>query len=672
MKLLNVATVALNQTPFDWANNCRHIEAALVDARKSGATVVCLPELCITGYGCEDAFFSPDLQRRAFESLLEIATKTAGMIVSLGLPSVHNGALYNSVCLIADGKILGFVPKQHLAGDGVHYEPRWFKAWPAGEVSEITFDGKQYPFGDLLFECGGVKIGFEICEDAWTPQRPGINLAVRGADLILNPSASHFAFGKQETRRRLILEGSRAFCVTYLYANLLGNEAGRVIYDGSTMIATNGKMVAEGERFSYADYTLATAVIDVDITRSQRMRLTARQNYIPKTNREKRSIQTDFNFPNQQASVNETKLTAWETGEYLKEEEFARAIALGLFDYLRKSRCQQFVISLSGGADSAAVAVLVWLSIELGIRSIGKEAYLKKLGHIVSLQNGSTIKADIIHQLLICMYQATKNSSEETSCAAETLATRLDATFYNIDVDSLVDSYVKKISDLMGRKLNWRQDDITLQNIQARVRVPGIWMLANIGKGLLLATSNRSEAAVGYTTMDGDTSGSLAPIAGIDKAFLLHWLRWVEGTARGEDELSEIPRIPALAAINRQQPTAELRPQDKGQTDESDLMPYDLLDAIERAAIRDKQSPVEVYQVIQAEFPAYQNEQFAGWVRRFFQLWARNQWKRERYAPSFHLDDENLDPKTWCRFPILSGGFEAELDLLEKETDDVV
>jgi NAD+ synthase (glutamine-hydrolysing) len=177
----------------------------------------------------------------------------------------------------------------------------------------------------------------------------------------------------------------------------------------------------------------------------------------------------------------------------------------------------------------------------------------------------------------------------------------------------------------------------------------------------LVSTSNRSEAAVGYATMDGDTSGGLSPIAGIDKAFLRHWLCWIE-----KEGPEGIGAVPALAGVNSQLPTAELRPQDAHQTDEDDLMPYDLLDAIERAAIRDKLTPVEILHLFQARESQYSTEQLAQWIERFFRLWCRNQWKRERYAPSFHLDDENLDPKTWCRFPILSGGFERELRALRE------
>src|SRR5690606_27854740 len=142
------------------------------------------------------------------------------------------------------------------------------------------------------------------------------------------------------------------------------------------------------------------------------------------------------------------------------------------------------------------------------------------------------------------------------------------------------------------------------------------------------------------------------PIAGIDKNFLRKWLRWLEASGPHGGR-----PYPKLAAVNRQAPTAELRPQEAGQTDEQDLMPYDVLDSIERLAIRDKQVPLEVLRMLRPIYPSRSVRQLAAWVERFFRLWCRNQWKRERYAPSFHLDDENLDPKTWCRFPILSGGY---------------
>ncbi|MCE9546386.1 MAG: NAD(+) synthase [Planctomycetia bacterium] len=653
MDLVKIAAAAVNQTALDWPGNKHNIIAAIASARQLGASIVCLPELCITGYGCEDAFLSADVQKRARAVLLEVVEHTEGLIVSLGLPLLHHGALFNCACLIADGELLGFVAKQNLAGDGIHYEPRWFKPWPHRLSDDVEIDGQSYPIGEVIFECGGVRIGFEICEDAWAASRPGSALALSAVDVILNPSASHFAFGKQDVRRRLVLESSRAFGVGYVYANLLGNEAGRVIYDGACLIASGGRMAAEGRRFSFANHLITTAVLDLDTTRMNRAKLASFQP--AEEPRETRCVEHPFTFPKLAPEKAAAALGGWETGGKVKEEEFARAVSLGLFDYLRKSRANGFVVSLSGGADSAAVALLVSLLVKFGSHELGIAGLLKKLPHIGRLANAASDN-EIIHELLLCVYQATRNSSDTTRTAATELAAALHAEFMLLDIDQLVQSYIGIIAHGIGRELTWAQDDIALQNIQARVRSPGVWLLANLRGALLLSTSNRSEAAVSYATMDGDTSGGLSPIAGIDKAFLLRWLDWMHRTGpEGEGS------VPALSRIIVQAPTAELRPPAAAQTDEADLMPYELLDAIERAAIRDKHGPVEIFGLMRAEFPAYSAAQLAIWVERFFRLWSRNQWKRERYAPSFHLDDENLDPKTWCRFPILSGGFEQEL-----------
>jgi len=335
-----------------------------------------------------------------------------------------------------------------------------------------------------------------------------------------------------------------------------------------------------------------------------------------------------------------------------------------LLDYLRKSRSRGFVVSLSGGADSAATAVLVYLAVRLAAGELGHAGLLEKLGHLEELRD-TTDERQIVRALLLCAYQATRNSSQTTRDAARAVAESINAEYHELELDAVVDRYIDIIAEAIGRPLTWEQDDLTLQNIQARARAPSIWMLANLRRALLLSTSNRSEAAVGYATMDGDTAGGVSPIAGIDKAFLRRWLRWMQQHGPGETG-----PVCELEAVNKQQPTAELRPAEQHQTDESDLMPYDLLHAIERAAIRDKHSPLEVFEQMQPRFDQYSPRQLGQWVDRFFRLWSINQWKRERYAPSFHVDDENLDPKTWCRFPILSGGFRRELRELREYIDE--
>jgi NAD+ synthase (glutamine-hydrolysing) len=659
MQLIKVGAAVLNQTPFDWDNNKRNIVAAIHAASAAGVSILCLPELCISGYGCEDDFFRTDLRERAWQMLMDLLPETKGMVVSLGLPVPYNNALFNCAALVCDGSLIGLVPKQNLAGDGIHYEPRWFEAWDEGVVSKVTIGGKTYPIGDIHFNVGGVKIGFEICEDAWVGRRPGAKLTPKGVDVFLNPSASHFSFGKLEIRKRLVLEGSRAFNASYIYSNLLGNEAGRAIYDGGAIIASAGNLVAVGPRFSYEETELTTGVIDIAHTRMAQSRTFS---YHPEMSADRGDcVKAEFEFPKvEPAPTVPSKQLEWELTPQLREEEFARAVSLGLFDYLRKTRSRGYTVSLSGGADSSCVCCLVSLMVKLGVQQLGLEGFRSKLSYMPELQTASDEKA-LTAALLSCAYQASENSSDNTKQSARVLAEYLGARFFEFDIESVVDQYTSMVSKAIGRELNWKTDDIALQNIQARVRSPGIWLLANVQGSILLCTSNRSEGAVGYCTMDGDTSGGLAPISGVDKNFIRRWLRWMQQSGP-----RDLEPFTALSVVNDQTPGPELRPQEAHQAGEKDLMPYDVLDAIEEAAIENNQSAHDCYKLMRARFPAHSAETMAQWIQKFYNLWSRNQWKRERLAPALHVASRNLDPRTWRRSPILSGAFKAELDEMWK------
>lgn len=672
MKLIKVGAAVLNQTPRDWAGNLANIIQAIEEAKKEKVSILCLPEMCITGYGLEDDLFCADVAERALFKLAEIAKHTARIIVCVGLPVRFNNTLYNAVATIIDERVVGFTCKQHLAGDGIHYEPRHFKPWPAGvvqtlEVKNVAFEGKQkFPIGDIHFDIGGVKIGYEICEDAWVANRPGTVLATKGVDIYLNPSASHFSFRKLETRTNFVVDGSRAFNATYIYTNLVGNEAGRAIYDGGAIIASGGSLVARGKRFTYKNVLLTTAIVDVDSTKTSQTRTASFQPDVEEYN--KGCIDYYFSLPNVTEKTMHTIDEPWEYGMHIKEEECTRALGLALMDYMRKSHTQGFVVSLSGGADSAMVTYACAMGIRLAIQELGVAKFISKycphLGEGARCSDFSrwTLEEQIARLtslLITTAYQATENSGEVTRKAADEVAKALNVTHFEFDVQPVLNEYLK-IAKQAKPHLNWRDDDVTLQNLQARTRSPSIWILANMQQKLLLTTSNMSEAAVGYATMDGDTSGCVAPIAGLPKAFIRHYLEWVADT--GPEGLSEVP---AMWYIVRQQPTAELRPAEYKQTDEDDLMPYWLLHLIEGYVVKNRYVPVEIYHAIKREVE-YDNNQLIKDITKFFKLFSRNQWKRERYALSFHMDDHNLDPRTWCRTPILTGGYEEELKELEK------
>lgn len=608
---MKIAGATVNQTPIDWKNNTRNILGAVEEAKRQGVEILCFPELCITGYGCEDLFLSEWVPERAWQELLHIKDKCDRITVALGLPFRFEDVTYNAVCVISDRKILGITFKQNLARDGVHYEPRWFNEGEPGRISECIRGGERFGVGDIIYTVGGVRFGFEVCEDAWRKKdRPGYRLCERGVDLILNPSASHYAMGKSRLREQeVVIDGSRNFQCAYLFVNLLGNEAGRMIYDGDIIAGQNGKLIAVNQRLTFDDYRVMACNVDFHEP--------ARTPVVPSADNKE---------------IN---------------EEVTRAVSLALYDYIRKSKARGYVVSLSGGADSGICAIFVAEMVKRASAALG----WKKFCETFSLREAE-INSDwkaAVGKILACAYQGTKNSSPETLSAATALAGSIGAEFHRWTIDDAVHTFSSKIEEAIGRKLTWQTDDITLQNIQARTRSPIIWMLANIRRAVLLTTSNRSEGDVGYATMDGDTSGSLSPIAGLSKVFILQWLRWAE-TALDH---------PGLMAINNLQPTAELRPPERKQTDEDDLMPYPVLARIERLAIYERRSPAEINQQMAGEVDA---AHLKGYIRKFFRLWAQNQWKRERLAPAFHLDDFNVDPRSWCRFPILSSGFDDELE----------
>jgi NAD+ synthase (glutamine-hydrolysing) len=610
MAAYKIGAATLNQTPLDWKHNISNIKNALRQARKEQIDILCLPELCITGYGCEDLFLSNWLPKKAKGFIGELVNETENLFTTLTLPLYHKGELYNCAVIVSNKRILGVYAKQFMALDGVHYEPRWFKPWPRETISSIQIDGENYPFGDLTFEFKEWKIGFEICEDAWRgDDRPACRLFEQGVNLILNPSASHFAMQKTLERIDLVKETSKSFNCTYVFANLLGNEAGRMIYDGEILIAQDGELLLRNDLLSFDHFQV-------------------------------KHIDIEFGVQN----ISKTSQVILPDS---KEEEFPKATSLAFFDYLRKSKSNGYVLSLSGGADSSTCAVLVAEMVKRGLSQLGDSVFLNRI-------NKKSISAHsekgIIGSILTTAYQATKNSSETTLNAAKTLSESIGAKFHQWNVDNEIDEYTQKIEAIIGESLTWENHDIPLQNIQARARSPIIWMLANINNSILLTTSNRSEGDLGYATMDGDTSGSLAPISSVDKPFIISWLKYAE------EQLG----YSGLKLVNSLKPTAELRPSNQEQNDEDDLMPYSIMVEIEKLAIRDHQSPLEVFKALRPKKLEDENL-LKIHVKKFYRLWSQNQWKRERLAPAFHLDEFNVDPRTWCRFPILSSGFIEEL-----------
>ena len=611
---IRIASSNLNQTPLDWEKNLNNIKESIDLARKNNVKILCLPELAITGYGCQDLFYHNWFINKSYELLNEIKLLTKSITVIVGHPISFKEKLYNSCCIIKNQKILGFFLKSNLPNDGIHYEKRWFEAWKFGKVDKINFNEESYPIGTIQIEySNNLTLGFEICRDMWGIERPANYISTKKNLIIFNPIASHFAFKKFDFRKDLVVDSSKKFNCTYISVNLLGNESGKVIFEGDTILASKGELISVNNRFSFDDYSFSFYDIDFN-------NIIAEKNYM-----------TPNIF-----------------------EEFIDAFSLGLSNYLFKSKLNGFALSLSGGLDSSCIAILIYEMIKRIVIKKGVEEINQKLN--LNLEKSNDLHSNvriIINKILFTAYQETENSSETTKESAKILSNFIGSNHYEWSIDTEVNGIIDKISLATSRSYTWDKDDLALQNIQARVRSPFIWFIANSNNLLLLSTSNRSESSVGYSTMDGDSSGSISPIAGIDKIFIKNLLKYLQNEFSYE----------CLSKVLKLKPSAELKPLNYKQYDENDLMPYEILSKIERYFIKERKSPIEIFNKLKKDKIAEENS-LKKFIKTFFDLLGKNQWKRERTAPSFHFDDYSLDSALWFRFPILSKNFKEELKKL--------
>ena len=687
MTFAHVAIATLNQTVGDWRGNRERILDAAQQAEHRGAKLLLCPELSISGYSLLDRVYRQSTLTESFNSLLKVAdaSKNLDLILCVGLPICVNTVLYNAAAVVAKGRVWGFSCKSHLAHGDVEYEERYYAAWPQGHTDEWLAPNQQrYPIGALLFNDERVGcFAFEICEDAFRSVHPSGLSTLAGADIILNPSASWFSIGKHAARRDLIKQRSREGLCAYLYASLLGADNTRLIFDGAGFICNEGELLSEADRLRLdRDVNIIDEQIDLASLRRNRRETGSWRRQVSAQMGTKNSVMTKVELGNwpikeQSSEVSrdttsaynkhvlpdylqasggtlEASLDWWVNEKNLgqKQEikatelalvELELALCLGLHDYLRKARIDSVALALSGGRDSAMVALLVYRVWRYRYPQASHEEIQAKL-----------------KQCFHCAYLATENSGSATQTAAQTLAQELGAKFYDLNIQEALQAHHQLISSALNRPLSWDNevDDITLQNVQARLRGSVIWMIANSHKALLLATSNKSEAAVGYTTMDGDTSGGLSPIADIPKSLVSHWLNW----ARQRYQLT------SLDLINGLEPSAELRPNHEAQTDEDDLMPFEILDQLIYGFCQLALSPLELFKrywpVWQDRYATPQDLQVH--IVKFVRLFCFSQWKRERFAVSFRVMTYDLDPKGGGRYPVIQAPFTEELEALDQ------
>jgi len=648
MRLVRIGVGAISVKVGDFAQNRRRLSAVVQAARDQGVHLLVTPELGISGYSLEDRLWWPEIARRSWDALLELAEDCAGISVFVGLPVRHDSLLYNAAALIHDGRVRGLVLKENLPTYSIFYEGRQWTPWTDG-ATEIN----GIPAGDLVFRLPYGLVSAEICEDLWSAESPAHDRVIAGAEIICNSSASPFTPRKNAQRRRLIAVAAEHLTCVYAYANLLGCDSSRLVFDGGGFIATPGRVVAEGPILSKHMTTLATGVVDLeDIGRRRAENSTWRQEAVRRRGTVKTQVidvdtgeyapaalddyvvQMPGSFFDaaapRDAAVAEN---GDESARYL--DELFDALVLGLRDYFEKvGAFERFLVALSGGRDSAlcllmAVNAAKWLK-----EGAEADRYAERIG-TVYLPNKAF-------------------SSSATEHAARSLAEELGVPFQVVSIEEEAEVALAKAAELAGGIDN--VTPLARQNLQARVRGNMMLNWANSAQALLLVTSNLSEAAVGYTTTGGDNQGGYSPIANVPKTVVS---RLVAHLAQrdGIESLHHILAIP---------PSAELAPD---QQDETDLMPYVVLDDLLYLFARRRMSLPDCWRVLCCRHKDHDPEQLRAWTTDFGKRFVYNQWKRDQHPVTMKVMDLDLDPKTGFRFPVTQS-IEHELeDLVQADLD---
>ncbi|KAI0465663.1 NAD+ synthase [Xylaria cf. heliscus] len=670
MSFLTVAAATLPSVPLDFEGNRDRILESIKVAKSMGARVRTGPELEIPGYGCLDHHLEGDTFAHSWEVLAQIISDEAckDMLVDLGMGCRHRNVRYNCRVLCTYKKVLLIRPKMSLANDGLYREARHFTAWVKPmqtetyyleEVIEKVTGQRAVPIGDAILSTRDTAIGCETCEEMFTPRNPSTYMSLNGCEIILNSSASHAELRKLRTRLDLIANSTRKTGGCYVYANATGVDGeARMMFDGSSMILLNGKVLEQGNQFSLEPVEVITATINLEEIRSFRSSISrnvqaAAQADYPRVEfdiRLSRSAEDIYLSDSLQFS-REKKLRILDP-----MSEIWMATSVYLWQYLVRTSSAGFFLSLSGGLDSSTVALFVYGMAKVVLSSIesGSKSTLADLRRVTGLKDlVPKTPEEIVNLLLTTCYMGTVNSSEETRSRAEMLSTKIGAYHMSIQIDTAVQANLSIIKDALNFEPRYTveggtpAENLALQNIQARSRLVTQYMLAQLattardtprrGSALLVLTSgNVDENLRGYYTKYDASSGDLAPLGSISKNDAKLFQGWVVNAWN----------LPIMNSFIDATPTAELLPLTAGvQEDEvemglsyAELSMFGLLRRVERLG------PWSCYlQLLGSWKGKLKPQQIAEKTMHFFRNYAINRHKAVVLTPSVHLSAYNPD-----------------------------
>jgi NAD+ synthase (glutamine-hydrolysing) len=513
---LKLALCQINPTVGDIVGNEGQILRWISDARAAGAQLALFPELAVTGYPPEDLLLKEHFLADARLSLERIAAQTHGIIALVGFPE-HAEDVYNACAVLSDGSVRAIYRKVFLPNYGVFDEQRYFQSGLGGAVIEL----------------GQTTVGLTVCEDIWEPGPPASDETLAGATLLVNLSASPYHVGKGSERERMLVQRARDNVAMVAFCNLVGGQD-ELVFDGHSLVIDHeGDVVARGTQFAEE---LILATIDPDAARGVRLRDPRHR----PVNRRAQPAVAMLGRVELPVCADQAGALGGPVHEPLARcAEVHRALVLGLRDYVEKNGFAHVVIGLSGGIDSALVAVIA-------VDALGAER--------VSV-----------------VVMPSPYSSPETQQDARDLAATLGVSARELPIAEMMRSYERTLAGVF----EGRQADLTEENLQARIRGNLLMALSNKFGWLVLTTGNKSEMAVGYSTLYGDSAGGFAVIKDCPKTLVYE-------LARHRNTLADGPVIPA--SIIDRAPSAELRPD---QRDADSLPPYEVLDPILDGYIED-------------------------------------------------------------------------------------
>jgi NAD+ synthase (glutamine-hydrolysing) len=725
-----VATCQLNQWALDFDGNMERIIESCEEAKRLGAKYRLGPELEICGYGCEDHFYEQDTIQHCWESLVEILKRGAsdGLLCDFGMPVLKDGVRYNCRILCYNRTILLIRPKTDLADQGNYRESRYFTAYSShttttfqlpsfvhaalakdhgsgvfvtttNDVSAEGNSSSSCPFGwGCVQSADGIRVGCESCEELWTPRAPHVEMALQGVHIWGNGSGSHHELRKLEQRIQLMASATQKCGGVYLYANQRGCDgSGRLYYDGSSMIVVNGQIVSQAPQFSLEDITVKVATVDIDQVISYRASIPSFGVQAASTSARPLLIIPCSNLT--LGTHHSTRIT-----QPLKkihystpEEECCLGPACWLWDYLRRSGASGFLLPLSGGADSSAVAAIVGVMCRLVLEAVPNQDQVRRdLKRLLQVETQDDIElgqdwipksaTELAHFVFHSLYMGTEYSSSVTESRALRLSNAIGSYHLTLRIDLMVKAVLTVFRNVTGQTPKFRSackssptsseiaQDLALQNIQARLRMVTAyffaqllpWVRGRTGFLLVLGSANVDEALRGYLTKYDCSSADLNPIGAMSKRDLN---RMLLHCAKDYSVLSEIALAP---------PTAELRPQESSnnqedmhkhsgstetpmamttehsQRDEDEMgMTYDELGWFGRLRKIHRCGPVSMYQMLLGIWSHLTPIRIAEKVQRFFVHYAIHRHKLCTLTPSYHAEAYSPDDNRFDLRPFL-------------------